>query len=136
MKKNYLEILIWSFVVIVGIMACVQLHAKAQAKAENAAKDRWYAKQEQNLLKDVRQHLSDKGFENSGVTLTRVLSGTDSRSYTFKIHHQRIDRMTPEERVLLSEELLQLTEGYKRAEVTDTCEFRCEFLILHDNSPK
>lgn len=130
--KFSFKIVIWGLAFVIGMMIFTQIRAKAQGEAENAAKDKWYAEQERALLEDVRQYLSCKGFENSGVTLTRVLYGDGERSYTFKIHHRRIDLMSEQEREALSEELLKLTSGYKKATITDTCEFRCEFLILHD----
>ena len=59
-----------------------------------------------------------------------VVEGEVNRTYTFTIHHRRIDMMEPAEREALAEQLRKLAETFKTASPEDECAFQYDFLIL------
>lgn len=63
--------------------------------------EEYYLTKEQALTKDVRELLAMKGYENSGVMVTRVIEDDGSRIYTIAVHHKRIDLLDDKEREML-----------------------------------
>lgn len=85
--------------------------------------ENYYREQEKNLLQETKDYLTEMGFKNSGVTLTRVVDETGKRDYTFTIHHGKIDNMSENERTELAELLLTKTV------LDENCTFYHEFLM-------
>lgn len=130
--KNALRKIIYPFtlLLLLGItVCCVTATARGQENMELAEKERFYQEQERELLGDMKQELAQKGFVGSGVTLNRVVVGDTERTYTFTIHHSRIDAMAPADRERLAEQLMAVTESFLCAAPEDSCEFGCRFLI-------
>lgn len=63
--------------------------------------EEYYLTKEQALTKDVRELLAVKGYENSGVMVTRVIEDDGNRLYTIAVHHKRIDLLDDKERQML-----------------------------------
>ena len=63
--------------------------------------EEYYLTKEQALAKDVRELLTMKGYENSGVMVTRVIEDDGSRLYTIAVHHKRIELLDDKERDML-----------------------------------
>lgn len=68
----------------------------------------YYREQERNLERQVRGYFEGKGFENSGIMLTRVVDTDGSREYTIRVHHRELSGMSEEECGRLEEELQKL----------------------------
>lgn len=85
--------------------------------------EEYYLAKEQELTREIRETLEAKGFENSGVTVTRVVETDGSRLYTVTVHHGRIDGMCEEEREKLLEELKAISF------TDDQCSFFHQFLL-------
>lgn len=85
--------------------------------------ENYYREQERGLLQETKQYLTEMGFQNSGVTLTRVVDEQGRRDYTFTIHHGKIDKMSESERTELAELLLT------KAVLDENCTFCHEFLL-------
>ena len=71
--------------------------------------EQYYLQKEKQLTEDVRDFLNQKGYRNSGVTVTRVVEANGNREYTVTAHHGDIDRMTEGERTVLAGEMGNLT---------------------------
>ena len=85
--------------------------------------EEYYLAKEQELTREIRETLEAKGFENSGVTVTRVVETDGSRLYIVTVHHGRIDGMCEEEREKLLEELKAISF------TDDRCSFFHQFLL-------
>jgi len=83
----------------------------------------YYRQQEQQLVQDTRNYLNQSGFQNRGVTLTRVVEENGMREYTITVHHDKIHRMDEKEKSTLKAELAALVF------MEDNCNFSHEFLI-------
>ena len=71
--------------------------------------EQYYLQKEKQLTEDVRDFLNQKGYRNSGMTVTRVVESNGNREYTVTVHHGDIDRMTEGERTVLAGEMGNLT---------------------------
>lgn len=103
---------------------------RAQEDLKVVEKEQFYKEQEKALLHDTGEKLEHMGFHHCGITLNRVVEEDVKRTYTFTIHHRKIDLMEPREREELTRQLKKLTETFGTAAAEDECVFQYEFLIL------
>lgn len=102
---------------------CITGTAMSRCKPEGRELENYYREKEKELVQDTRNYLCRAGFQNSGVTLTRVVESDGSREYTVTIHHGKIDSMDEPSRENLKRELSALTFS------ADNCTFFHEFLV-------
>lgn len=124
-----------SFVIFTVALVCVIVFLAAgtvqgQENFQRAEKEMWYSEREAALLADTREYLSRAGFPYSGVTLNRMVDEEGARSYTFTIHHRKIDCMDESGRQRLCGELSALTETFVKTAQGDSCTFAYKFLTL------
>jgi len=110
---------------IVFIFFCMYQTVKGNEKTGTDEREMFFRAKEAQLLADTRAYLTEEGFYNSGVTLTRVVDGEGNREYTITIHHGRIDRMEEEEREDLRKDLSTLCFQ------EDHCTFQHDFLLIN-----
>ncbi len=108
---------------ITVISFCITGTVISQSNIGTQEMECYYREQEQKLLQEMKARLTDMGFVNSGVTLTRVVDPEGTRDYTFTIHHGKIDKMSEAERNQLGVTLLN------GAEIDENCTFYHEFLL-------
>ena len=114
--------LIISIFLILIIAFCISGTVLSQSSHESKIEEKYYREMENLYVQEIRDLLTDRGYENSGITMTHVIDENGMRTYTVTIHHGRIDRLSETER----EELLA-----QCSEITfpdDGCGFRYEFL--------
>jgi len=71
---------------------------RGQADHEMIACEKYYQVLEQEYVSEIRVYLNEQGFENSGVTLTRVLDEKGIREYRITLHHKYLEKLSEEER--------------------------------------
>lgn len=126
MKNKVEEIAVFAvttIVLIVIIAFCVTGTVISQSDMGAQELENYYRAQEKELLQETKDRLTDMGFKNSGVTLTRVVDEEGNREYTFTIHHGNIDKMNETEREELADTLLA------EAKIDENCTFYHEFLL-------
>ena len=102
---------------------CITGTVMSRCRPEEQELENYYREKEKELVRDTRNYLCQAGYQNSGVTLTRVVEVDGSREYTVTVHHGKIDRMDEESREDLKKELSSLHFS------ADNCTFFHEFLI-------
>lgn len=130
MRRTTVSFVFFTFAFICVAVLCAACTARSRETLSDRELERWYRERETELVADTRAYLNGGGFRDSGVSLTRVVSPEGGRSYTFTIHHRRIDRMEESRRQRLKEELAALTEDFACAAPGESCEFSYEFLIV------
>lgn len=73
------------------VFACIVLCGmgnKAKAVREIEKTDAYYKDMESNLRSDLRVALENRGYENAGVMVTKVIEEDGSRKYCVSIHHK------------------------------------------------
>lgn len=102
---------------------CITGTVFSQTKPGNAELESYYRQQEKALVQETRAYLNQMGFQNSGVTLSRVVDTDGSMEYTMTIHHGKIDKMDEVSRESLKKGLSAFTFP------AENCTFYHEFLI-------
>lgn len=102
---------------------CITGTVFCQTKPGAAELESYYRQQEKALVQETRDYLNQAGFQNSGVTLTRVADADGSLAYTMTIHHGKIDKMDEASRESLKKELSAFTFS------AENCTFYHEFLV-------
>lgn len=97
--------------------------AISQSKSKLKAGSSAYHEMEKEYLKSTRKLLREKGYENSGVNLTKTIDEEGNRTYTVKIHNSKINALEKEEK----EALLEALEEVPFAD--EACGFSHEFLV-------
>lgn len=77
---------------------------------------------EGNYLSQIKDYLENRGFQNSGVALTRVVDEDGSRSYEITLHHKKLNKLSREEQEALKENIEELAFG------VSGCKFQIKFL--------
>lgn len=102
---------------------CITGTVYSQSRVSERELEMYYREKEKEMVREVREYLNQEGYENSGVTLTRVAEADGGREYTLTVHHGRINRMDEEDRENLKKELSAF--DFEAA----NCTFCHEFLV-------
>lgn len=97
MKKTigYIGVTVLLVLVIAFSMAGV---AKCQSVEDIKLTESYFTQLEQEYVKQVREYLTEEGFVNSGVMLTRTIYEDGSRECLVTIHHSRFDGLTSQQK--------------------------------------
>ena len=111
--------------VLLVLIAALFVGETVMSRTGIAARDmeEFYLAKEKKLTEEVRELLALKGFENSGVMVTRVVEADGNRLYTVTVHHAGIDYMDDEDRELLLSQLEALSFDDEK------CSFSHRFLL-------
>ncbi len=71
---------------------------RGQEDRETIACEKYYQVLEQEYVSEIRAYLNEQGFENSGVTLTRIIDEQGVREYQITLHHKYLEKLSMEER--------------------------------------
>ena len=75
---------------VIAILWCV-LGIKANG-AEKAENDKaYYQLQETQLKTKIKVELEELGYNNCGITMTKIMNADGLREYTVLVHHQYLD---------------------------------------------
>lgn len=129
-KAGRLAIMILAVICIVLFGAAGS--AKAQRQTAQEGRERRCREREEELLEQVRTYLADRGFSDSGVTLSRTVEEGRGRSYTVTVHHRRIDRMGGEERARLGGQLEEVCGSWFGSGSAERGRVECRFLLADD----
>ena len=97
MKNTYAFILVTVVLILVStffITGTVQ----SQAANNTGEAERYYQELEKEYVRDIRDYLHTKGYENSGVTLTRIVDEEGKREYQVMLHHKYLEKLSGQER--------------------------------------
>ncbi len=113
-RKNVLMIIMMMAAVIV-ICFCVTGTVYSKEKHSRKEQEQYYRSVEASYLSAVREWLGRNGYENSGVTMTKVIEEDGNREYTLSIHHRKISNLEEGEQIILKEELAKIDNPMEKA---------------------
>lgn len=123
MKKSRGFVLVTIFLIAITVFS-VTGTVKSQSRAEIKIDTEHYKQLEREYVREIKSYLSEQGFENSGVMLTYVSYGSNTRQYTVTIHNEKISGLPENEKAVLKNEILELS--FEAPE----CTFFGEFLYI------
>lgn len=109
--KNSVKNMVFIATTIVLILCSAFFITKTvcgQVDEDVIASEKYYRVQEQEYVREIRSYLNEQGFENSGVTLTRIVDEQGNREYQITLHHEYLEKMPAEEREDIFEEIKAL----------------------------
>jgi len=107
MKKGFL--LITALLIFVAV-SCTTGTVMGMEKDAARVDEKYYKQMEKEYVMQVRSYLQEEGYENSGLTLTKVLFEDGSREYTLNVHHKRINKISETEQNALRNKLVQFAD--------------------------
>lgn len=111
-----------SAVLVLVIGFCVTETVISQSNEARCVEEKYYDEMEGAYLAEMKQLLTDKGYGNSGITMTRITDEEGMRSYTVSIHHKLINKLSKDEQ----EKLMETLGGIVFPDAS--CRFSHEFL--------
>ena len=119
----------WMIIVTIVLVAAtplgISLHAAGNAVLSRQEREQYFKEREKAYVKELRAYLTECGYSDSGVTLTRTTESDGTIYYNATIHHRRIDRMDASAREVLLAELAEIPSPVSEAEIFH------DFLILN-----
>ncbi len=103
-RKNVLMVMMMIAAMIV-ICFCITGTVYSKEKQSRKEQEQYYRSVEAAYLSEVREWLGENGYENSGVTMTKVIEEDGSREYTLSVHHHKISNLEEGEQTSLKNEL-------------------------------
>lgn len=102
--KNISFTFILSMVLLLVTAFCISGTAVSQSKNASRVEAKYYRELEQTYVAEVRAFLEGKGYDNCGITMTKVIEADGARNYTVTVHHGKLDKLSfAEKEKILSE---------------------------------
>ncbi len=114
--KRYRFYMLTVMIVFV-LFSFVTMQVKGQGEIDFAADRELYEQLEDDYTERLQDMLTDKGYRNAGITMTKIYQMDGSREYTVKIHHKRINQLSDGEKILLLNELAAVSFGGENCSV-------------------
>lgn len=95
-------------ILVLVIVFCIKGTVMSRENDARGKINRHYAVLEQEYRDRTRRLLEEQGLGNCGVNIRWVDEGDGSREYTVLLHHRRLDRMTEEEKSVLTDMLVEM----------------------------
>lgn len=86
---------------ILVIAFCISGTVISQSKGQSRVEESFYQEVEQEYVREVRELLTTQGYNNSGVTMTRIIDENGIREYTVAIQHKYISKLEEEKKLEL-----------------------------------
>lgn len=111
MERRTGSLRFWAVTIILIIVTAFCCAGTVMSRTDFSEREleNYYRERERQLVEDAKEYLRQRGYENSGVMLTRVVDGEGSREYTLSIHHGRITALSEEEQKQLADGLHDIT---------------------------
>ncbi len=110
-KRENVRILVFGISMVIisfVILFCVAVTVEGKDRPDAKAMARFYSQKEAEWKPLIRTCLEEAGFHNAGIMITHREDGEGNREYTILVHHQRVGKLTEEERTHLEGEIAAL----------------------------
>ena len=106
MKAYRFYIMAGLLVLFIFSMMTITVNATDDKRLQHV--DSYYEEIEDDYIKLLRDELTNKGYRNAGITMTKIFYENGEREYTVKLHHKRMDNLSKTEREELLEHLSEV----------------------------
>ena len=101
-NKSYITV---TLILLVTFFLAAGIRANGRSNRIPDITGEYYSQIENEYLADVRQILTENGFSNAGLSLTKQVNEEGGLDYTLSVHHRRIDKMDETKRAELTDML-------------------------------
>lgn len=123
MKKSKGFVLVTVLLIVITAFSITGT-VKSQSSMGVKIDTEYYEQMEREYVREIKNYLSEQGYESSGVMLTYVSAGGSARKYTVTIHNEKINKLSDSEKAVMKSEILGL--AFEAPE----CTFFQEFLSI------
>ncbi|MBP5197958.1 MAG: hypothetical protein J6033_02785 [Lachnospiraceae bacterium] len=120
-KLIFENIVFTIFFVFIAIIA-ISITAKSHENKVTYKEEQLTAAMEKTMVREVREYLSEEGYENSGVMLNKVYD-EDYCVYTLSVHNKKIADLSDDNR----QKLIEGLSGFAFEELG--CDFEYKFIF-------
>ena len=117
-RKYTMKIVTFLVLALLVLWSICSIKANATERAENDKTE--YQLQEVQLKSEIQDCLENIGYENCGITMTKVMDADGRREYTVLVHHQYLDTNNTEKVNTVYETLMALDVEEKNMTVIYT----------------
>ena len=114
--------ILFTVLLVLGLALFISETAMSQSDGNISVDEQHFQALEQEYVQEIRVYLEEQGFQNSGVSLTRIVEADGSRSYQVLLHHKGLKKLTASEQEALLEAVEEL--AFRVA----GCNFQINFL--------
>ena len=93
-------------ILLIFVMSTMTVNATESKRLQHD--NEYYEVIEEEYKMALRSELSDMGYRNAGITMTKVFYEDGAREYTVKLHHKRMQELTLEEQEILLSDLSEV----------------------------
>jgi len=112
------RILVMAAVGMIALVLIIIFSTKVVRSAQaDSALEKYYAGLENEYKHMVRDYMNENGYTNAGIMVTRIIDSEGNRTYTVKLHHDKLDRLDEKGIATLMNEVSEL--GFE----DEICEF-------------
>lgn len=103
-RKEAVFVMVTVFLVLI-LWLFVSETVMSQTEGNITVDEEAFVELEKDYVVTVRSYLDEKGYRNSGVSLTRVMDESGERSYEMVLHHKNLYKLSDEEQEIMLEEI-------------------------------
>lgn len=115
--KRVTYVIVKGLIVLILVLFCFGITALARNRAAREEQQTFYLMQKNLIMQDVREFLKGKGYQNSGVTVTRRVTAAEEEEWVLSVHHGGFEGLSDDEKETLRVELEGLAAGEEREAV-------------------
>ena len=107
-RKEFVYLGIITIALIGAAFYICSITSRSVTRYDNDVLNAYYSPLESEFVSEARALLNDRGFRNSGVSLTHTTDEELMRCYTLSVHHKRFNDITEEQKEEVIEQLMAL----------------------------
>lgn len=103
-RKEAVFVMVTVFLILI-LWLFVSETVMSQTEGNITVDEEAFVELEKDYVVTVRSYLDEKGYRNSGVSLTRVMDESGERSYEMVLHHKNLYKLSDEEQEIMLGEI-------------------------------
>ena len=104
LRKGFVAVVI-AMVLVMALLLVFGGTVSGQVQEDVSISEEAYIQLEGEYVQQLRSMLRERGYENCGINLTRVVDTEGERAYSIVLHHKYLNKLTGEQEQSLFAEL-------------------------------
>lgn len=97
-RKQQIRMTVVMMILVLTAVFGVSGTVLSQQKGMSKEKQSYYRAMEQEYVRELRDFLKEQGYQDSGVTMNRIIDEDERVEYVVTIHHRRILELDEQEK--------------------------------------
>lgn len=96
LRKGFVVVVL-TMVLVMALVLGFSASVSSQSEGSVSISEEAYISLESEYVQQLRKMLSEEGYENCGINLTRVVDAEGERAYSIVLHHKYLDKLSGEQ---------------------------------------